>query len=99
MPLQKFGRGMKHNVRTVFKRTNQIRRGQRRIEHQRHARFVRDVRNLLNIDQQIPRISQRLAEAEPRVRTHGRAPGIDVTRIDERRFNAKSRQRVIEQIV
>ena len=96
---------MKHNIRAMLKRANQIRRRQRGIEHERHTSptgavcLVRNRCDRLNINQQITRITQRFAKKEPRVRAHRRTPRVHVPGINERRLNAKSRQRVVEQIV
>ena len=90
---------MKHDVRAMLERADQIRRGQRGIEHQRYACLVGNLGDLLDINQQITGVAERFAEKQPRVRTHRRVPRIEIARVHERCFDAESRQRVIEQIV
>ena len=105
VPLQKFGCGMKHDVGAVLERADQIRRGQRGVEHQRYAspfgavRGVCNLCDLLNVDQQIAGVAQRFTEKQARVWAHGRTPRVEIARIHECRFNAEPRQRVVEQIV
>ena len=99
VPLQELGGGVKHDVGTMLEWPDQIRCGQRRIEHQWHAHLMRDGSDSLDVDQQIAGIAQRFAKEQPRVRAHCSAPGVYIPRVHERRLDAEARQRVVEQVV
>ena len=60
---------------------------------------VRDLGDLLNVDQQVAGVAQCFAEKKPCVRAHRRVPRINVTRINKCRLDAETRQCVIKQIV
>ena len=61
--------------------------------------LVRELRHARDVEHVEARIAERFAEQEPRGRTDGGAPGVEVARIDERRLDAEARQRVVEQVV
>ena len=46
-----------------------------------------------------PRVAERLAKQQARVRTDGRAPAVDVAGLDEGRLDAEAAQRVMQQVV
>ncbi len=61
--------------------------------------LVRKRRHPRNVEHVEARIAERFAEQEPRGRTDGGAPRVEVAGIDEGRLDAEARQRVVEQVV
>ena len=92
-------RGVRHDVRPEFERTAQDRRRERVVNNQRHARGMRDLRELLDVENTTGRIRHRLAEDTLGVRTNRRGDRLSVRiRIDERRLNAKLLERDRQEI-
>ena len=73
---QKLGRRVVDQVRAVFERPHQIRRGERRIDQQRQPVIVRQRRDTRHVEHVEPGVAERLAEQQPRFRTDRRAPGV-----------------------
>ena len=88
---KKLRRRMKNQIGAEIEWPHQIRRGECGVHQQRHVRFVSDVGNLRNVQHVQAGITQSFAEQQPRVRANRRAPGVEIARIDERRFDAEAR--------
>ena len=82
-----------------FEGLHQVGRRERRIDQQRQLRLVRDLRHRGDVQYIQAGIAQCFTEQEPGVVSYGVLPRTEVARTDKGRINAKSFQRVAEQIV
>ncbi len=90
---------MEHQVGAQLERLLQPRRRERGVHQQRHAGVVRDGRHAGDVQHVQPRIAQRFAEQQLRVRPDRGAPAVDVARLDEGRRYAEARQGIGQQVV
>ena len=90
---------MNYQVGTQFDRLLQARRCQRRIDQQWQALRVRQLRDARDVEHFEPRIAERFAKQERSVGPDCVAPGVEITRIDEARFNTEARQGVGKQVM
>ena len=88
-----------HEVRAELKRPAEPRRGEGGVDEERHGGGMGGRGDGGNVQHFKAGVAQRLAEHQLRVRPHCRGEGFRRARIDERRLDAKPRQRVFQEIV
>ena len=99
VPRKVLGGRMHHQVGPFVERATQRRRGHGRVHQERNAMLAGERRDGREIEDIHRRIPDCLAEEEPRLRTHRRAPRFRVPRRHEGRGDAEARQRIGEQVV
>ena len=99
VPAQELRRGMEEEVRPEVERAHQVRRRERRVDEERELCSVRDLGDRGHVEHVEARVAEGFAEDEARARPDGRAPGVEVAWVDERRLDAEAGQGVGEEIV
>ena len=83
-----------------LERSDEIRRGHRVVDHQRHARLVGDLGHALDVEHVVHRVADRLAVEQFRVGPDGGPPLVEIVEVvDERGLDPELRQRVVQQVV
>ena len=96
---EKFRRRVINEVGAVLERPHQVRRRECRVDEQRQAVLVRELRHARDIEHLEPGVAQRFTEQQACIRAQRGAPGVEVARVDERRLDAEPGQREIEQVM
>ena len=96
---QELRRRVHHEVRAELERLAEPRRGEGGIDEERHGGGMGGRGNGGNVQHFEAGVAQRLAEHQLRVRPHRRGEGFRRARINERRLDAKPRQRIFQEIV
>ncbi|MCY1360848.1 hypothetical protein D3C81_1016680 [compost metagenome] len=99
MSAQELGRGMVEQAGAEIERAQQVGRGEGRIDQQRDAVVLAELRQRGDVEHVQPRVAQRLAEQQFGIGADRGAPGVDVARLDEGGLDAEAAQRVVQQVV
>lgn len=92
------GSGMHHNVGTVFKRTNQIRRTEGIVDHQRNLVLVSNLGDSIDIRDIGMRVAERFDKDKLRVFLDSGFDSLQVMGIYESGFDTKVAERVLQQV-
>jgi hypothetical protein len=93
-------RGVHDDVGAVLERPDEVRRRDRVVHDERHARGVGDPRDPRDVEHVDQRVGDRLGVERLGVRLRGRAPLLEVVGlVDERDGDPHFRERVVEQVV
>ena len=96
MAAQELGGGVHHDIGAVLDRAAEIGRGHGVVDHQRNAGFVRDGRDLFDIEDVHARIGDGLAIDRARVRRDGFAEVFRVVRLHEFDVDAQAAEADVE---
>ena len=83
VPAQELGGRVHHDIRAVLDGPAEIGRGQGVVDHQRHAGFMRDGRDLLDIQHVHARIGDGFGVESARSRRDGAAEVLGIVGFDE----------------
>ncbi len=99
MTAEELGGRVHHDVGSVLERTDEIRRGDGVVDHERHAGLMGDTGDHLDVEDRVLRVADRLAVEQLGVRSNRSLPRLGVVGVDERGLDPVLRKRVVEQVV